>query len=229
VLRIHRLFTVIFVTLLATAPAFASDVGGLASYPEIFGTHETYSREIDRFYKWTGMLQRWSTARHGAGAPCAPGQSERCVPREWQRIVDLLRPLDIKAKLQAVNALINRYPYIPSETNWHEENYWETPFEFLTRSGQCQDYAITKFMLLRAAGVDNDLLRVVVLHDARLNLDHAVVVAYVAGEALLLDNQIPDVVPVDSVPLYQPYYSINESGWWLHTPNPLRITSASLR
>ena len=50
-------------------------------------------------------------------------------------------------------------------------------------------------------------------------------VAYVEGEALVLDNQIAEVVPAESVDHYRPYYSINETGWWLHDPNPLQISA----
>ncbi len=226
----YRLFTI---TLLAALLFAGIDVrateASSQAYPALFGTHETYSSSIDRFYKWTGMLKRWAAERREARQICMLGQIRGCEPREWRRTVDLLTPLDLRAKVEAVNSLVNRYPYTPSATNWSEPNYWETPFEFLTKSGQCQDYSITKFMLLRAAGVPNELMRVVVLRDQRRNLDHAVTVVYVNGEALMLDNQIPEVVPVSSVHHYQPYYSINETGWWLHDPNPLQITSASLR
>jgi len=227
---LYRLFTITLLVLsfLAASDARATQTAG-QSYPALFGTHETYSPAIGRFYKWTGMLQRWSAERREARQPCTLGQITGCEPREWRRLVDLLTPLALRAKIDAVNSLVNRYPYIPSATNWSEPNHWETPFEFLSRSGQCQDYAIAKFMLLRAAGVPNELLRVVVLRDRRLGLDHAVTVAYVDGEALMLDNQTPAVMPVTSIHYYQPYYSINETGWWLHDPNPLQISSAALR
>jgi predicted transglutaminase-like cysteine proteinase len=228
--HIYKAFTIVLLVLSLFAGLDArANQGGSRSYPALFGTHETYSPAIDRFYKWTGMLQRWTAERRDASQPCLLGQTTGCEPREWRRIVDLLTPLDLRAKIEAVNSLVNRYPYIPSAANWSEPNYWETPFEFLIKSGQCQDYAIAKFMLLRAAGVPNELLRVVVLRDRRLSLDHAVMVAYVDGEALMLDNQIPDVVPVAGIRHYQPYYSINETGWWLHDPNPLQVTSVSLR
>ncbi len=223
---LYRLFTIIL--LAAALPAgldARANQGGPRTYPALFGTRETYSPGINRFYKWTGMLHRWAVERHEAAHPCALGETTACEPPEWHRLVDLLTPLELHEKLDAVNKLLNRYPYIPSAANWHEPNHWETPFEFLAKSGQCQDYAIAKFMLLRAAGVPNELLRVVVLRDRRLNLDHAVMIAYVDGEALMLDNQIPDVVPVAGIHHYQPYYSINETGWWLHDPNPLQITS----
>ena len=227
---LYRLFTItaLAASLLTAVDARASQAGA-PTYPALFGTHETYSSSIDRFYKWTSMLQRWRAERREARQPCMLGQIAGCEPREWRHIVDLLTPLELRAKIETVNSLVNRYPYTPSAANWSDPNYWETPFEFLARSGQCQDYAIAKFMLLRAAGVPNELLRVVVLRDRRLGLDHAVTVAYVDGEALMLDNQIPDVVPASGIHHYQPYYSINETGWWLHDPTPLQITSASLR
>jgi predicted transglutaminase-like cysteine proteinase len=226
----YRSFTISLVALsLLGGPDARADQNGFPIYPALFGTHETYSAGIERFYKWTGMLGRWATERRQASQTCVLGRTTGCEPREWRRIVDLLTPLELRAKLDAVNKLVNRYPYTPSAANWLEPNHWETPFEFLAKSGQCQDYAIAKFMLLRAAGVPNELLRIVVLRDRRLALDHAVTVVYVDGEALMLDNQIPDVVPVARIHHYQPYYSINETGWWLHDPNPLQITSLSLQ
>jgi predicted transglutaminase-like cysteine proteinase len=229
--HVYRLFTLALLALLfAGGPeARAGQDAAAGPYPALFGTHETYSSDIDRFYKWTGMLQRWAEQRNTATTLCTLGQAAACEPREWRRLVDLLTPLELRAKIVAVNSLINRYPYIPSAANWREANHWETPFEFLAKSGQCQDYAIAKFMLLRAAGVPNDLLRIVVLRDTRLSVDHAVVVVYVDGQALMLDNQIPEVAPVAGIHHYRPYYSINETGWWLHDPNPLQITSANLR
>jgi len=207
-------------------PGLAKAAG--ASQPSIFGTEEIYTPGIERFYKWAGMLQRWHSEEASALSFCGPGRTESCMPREWLRLVAELRSLDLRAKIDTVNALINRYPYVTSEANWHEVNHWETPFEFLARSGQCQDYAITKYLLLREAGVPDWTLRLVVLRDDRQGADHAVVVAYVDGQTLLLDNQLREVVPTESISYYRPYYSINESGWWLHTPNPLSIATIAV-
>jgi hypothetical protein len=68
-----------------------------------------------------------------------------------------------------------------------------------------------------------------VLRDTRVGLDHAVVVAYAGGRALMLDSQFATVVPVDSVHHYQPYYSINEEGWWLHLGLDARYAAAEPR
>jgi predicted transglutaminase-like cysteine proteinase len=221
-----RFLSSLALLLLALHPGLAK---AEAPRPSIFGTEEIYTPGIERFYKWAGMLERWRAEEAAALSFCAPGESEGCMPHEWLRLVALLSSLDLRAKIETVNTLINRYPYVSSETNWHEVNHWETPFEFLERSGQCQDYAITKYLLLREAGVPDSMLRLVVLRDERQRADHAVVVAYVDGETLLLDNQLAAVVSTERIPYYHPYYSINESGWWLHTPNPLSIATVAIK
>lgn len=183
-------------------------------HASLFETQEVFSSDNSAFFKWNGMLRRFAAERHAAA--CAPGSARDCVPAEWRALVDGLKGLGLRAKVEAANAAINRHPYVPSWVNWHESNHWETPFEFLRKGGQCQDYAIAKYLLLRAAGVPEDRLRVVVVRDTKLGLDHAVTVAYVDGEALILDNLRQAVVPASSIRDYQPYYSINEEGWWLH-------------
>ena len=48
---------------------------------------------------------------------------------------------------------------------------------------------------------------------AVLSENGAITVQKAAGK---LDNLRSAVVPAESVSDYQPYYSINEQGWWLH-------------
>jgi predicted transglutaminase-like cysteine proteinase len=47
---------------------------------------------------------------------------------------------------------------------------------------------------------------------------HAVLAVYINGTIMILDNQARQVVRADSIRHYRPYYSINESSWWLHKP-----------
>jgi predicted transglutaminase-like cysteine proteinase len=215
---VRRLLVGFSVGLSLAAPAWAGQEVGPLAYGRhaIFGSSETFSADNSAFYKWTGMMQRFAAERRAARGVCRPGVWQDCEPAQWRMLVDELRPLDLRDKLERVNEAVNRYPYIPSQVNWGESNHWETPFEFFRKSGQCQDYAIAKYLLLREAGVPASALRLVVVRDTSLALDHAVTVALVDGEAWLLDNQIRSVVPVASVHRYQPYYSINEQGWWLH-------------
>ncbi|MGH6967682.1 MAG: hypothetical protein ACREEL_03240 [Stellaceae bacterium] len=59
-------------------------------------------------------------------------------------------------------------------------------------------------------------MRVLIVHDTDLGVDHAVFMADVAGTPYLLDNLNPRIVPVADAPQYRPYYGINLSGYWTY-------------
>jgi predicted transglutaminase-like cysteine proteinase len=193
-----------------------------ADPPRFFESREIHSTNLAQLKQWREVLARWQQQRVNAVAVCADDVRADCEPEEWADLVRELHDLPLREQLERVNAAFNRHPYVPSFKNWGEVSHWETPFEFLHKNGQCQDFAIAKFLMLRALGVPNENLRLVVLRDTALGLEHAVAVVSVDGEALMLDNRIPRVVPVSQVHHYLPYYSTNETDWWRHTANPLR-------
>ncbi|HLJ63385.1 MAG TPA: transglutaminase-like cysteine peptidase [Stellaceae bacterium] len=172
----------------------------------IFDRREIHSTNNAQFTQWRDLLARWERERR------------QFMPQEWEHLRDEVKALPDRDKLVRINDAFNRRPYVPSEANWGTANHWETPREFLQRSGQCQDYAIAKFLMLRAAGFPDARLRVVVVRDEKIDEDHAVLVAYIGNEAWLLDNLIARVVPVSEIHHYRPYYAINETGWWLYLP-----------
>lgn len=181
---------------------------------------------VAQFPKWSDMLRRWSR-QVGAAGDCinATGAVAGCVPADWATLTARLRPLDRRALLDQLNRAINRYPYVATADNWGRADYWETPFEFMSRGGQCEDYAIAKFMILRAMGFAGRDLRVLVVRDVVRGVDHAVLVVDLDGTAWLLDSVSDNVVPLASATQYRPYYAINETGWWLYTPNPLQLAA----
>lgn len=179
------------------------------SYPKLFGSFELQSNNMQKFPKWNSMLARWKN-----GAPC---ESSTCTTKGWNDLINRLKGKDLATQLREVNREMNLHPYILDINNWGAEDYWETPFEFLKKNGDCEDYAIAKYMALKALGVPIDDMRVVALRDLNLQLGHAVLVVYVNNEPMLLDNQISSVVPANSIKHYLPVYSINEHNWWLHT------------
>jgi predicted transglutaminase-like cysteine proteinase len=191
--------------LLALAtPALAGPV-----YPELFGSREVYSSSLKLFPKWRGTLARFEDELKSCGR-------DACQTKSWAGFIDSLHGLDRMAQLQAVQAEMNQKRYIIDPVNWNLPDYWATPFQFLRKNGDCEDYAISKYMALRELGVPVDDMRIVVLQDLNLQIAHAVLVVYVDGTAWVLDNQITTIVPADRIHHYQPVYSINESGWWLH-------------
>ena len=80
---------------------------------------------------------------------------------------------DRKTQLAAVNEFMNRASYIEDLPNWGVPDYWATPLQFLTKDGDCEDYAIAKFVSLRTLGFTNDELRIAVVDDADAVIDAA--------------------------------------------------------
>ena len=60
---------------------------------------------------------------------------------------------------------------------------------FASGAGDCEDYAIAKYVALRQAGVAARDLRLVILHDRLAHEDHAVTAARLDGHWLILDNR----------------------------------------
>jgi predicted transglutaminase-like cysteine proteinase len=201
--------------LLAAALALSMAAGALPSAagdaPRLFGTSEVESANIKPFPRWTDMLARHHAEERRGETPCAPTRFVRCGVADWLAFLEGERRKDRRAQLADVNSFINLHPYV-----FDKINYWETPREFAAHDGDCKDYAIAKYFSLRYLGWSEDGLRVAVVQDLNLKVAHAVVAVYVDDEILILDNQAPQVVRADSIRHYRPYYSINESHWWLH-------------
>jgi predicted transglutaminase-like cysteine proteinase len=76
------------------------------------------------------------------------------------------------------------------EAQWGAADRWSAPFETLRSSrGDCEDYAIVKYLALTEAGFSRDDVKIVILKNAFPTEDHAVVAARVDGQWLILDNR----------------------------------------
>lgn len=184
----------------------------------LFGSSEIRSERIAPFVKWTEMTGRhqWEETRKGLKQPCRVTLAFKCRRDEWQDRILALKNASAMEKLSAVNAFMNEAPYITDIRNWGVADYWASVREFLRKDGDCEDYAIAKYYTLKALGFAPETMRVVIVQDLNLETAHAVLAVYLEGEALILDNQVPDVVKASSIVHYRPVYSINEQAWWLH-------------
>lgn len=190
-----------------TAPAAEA----ATTYPPLFGTREVPAQGLKLFPKWRGVMERFGEEQKNCFDPL-------CSQEYWKKLLAGLAGADRRTQIDTVNHEMNEKLYITDPINWGVPDYWATPYQFRRKNGDCEDYAIAKFMALRALGFENAELRIVVLNDLNLGIAHAVLVVYVDGKALVLDNQIKTVVPAESIRHYQPVYSVNEDGWWLHRP-----------
>jgi predicted transglutaminase-like cysteine proteinase len=148
-----------------------------------------------------------------------------CIPKSWTDFLAGAKALAARAQLDAVNRWANARPYVEDMANWALPDYWETPGEFIARGGDCEDYAIAKYFSLVRLGFSPDDLRIVIVSDVLAHDFHAVLVARLNGEDWLLDNQVPDVMPLAAKPQYTPIYSLNERGWMLQSQPIIQVTA----
>lgn len=149
---------------------------------------------------------------------CA-GSPERCPNREVSELLAETATLSRREPYQilaAVNGLVNRSPYRSDLENFHTDEYWASPLEFLTFSGDCEDFAIFKYALLRHLGLPAESLRVVLLRRKSDGVGHAVLAAYLDDKVYILDSANPQVRPQSEVTSYTAVFSFNETSRWAH-------------
>jgi predicted transglutaminase-like cysteine proteinase len=198
---------VIFCIALLTATLYGNIAGA-----GLFGSIEKKNRDLGDFPKWTEMLTRLKIGESSCEL------KRNCNVSGWETFIQSQKGNPDKvAVLKAVNRFVNNVKYIEDVANWGQSDYWETPYEFFSKGGDCEDFSIAKFITLQKIGFDNDDMRIVILNNTRTNILHAVLVVKVGGTAYLLDNQIPIVEEANDIRYYRPIYSINETNWWKHS------------
>ncbi len=168
------------------------------------------------YSKWSSAMVREQTHARGGERGCARQLGKPCRLDRWARFLDTLRQAGPERQISAVNEFINANTFISDRDNWGMKDYWSAPGEFFANGGDCEDYAISKYLSLRRLGFRADDLRLVVLVDRTRRLAHAVLVVKRDGRALVLDNLEDRVRPWSELPHYRPLYSLNEQAVWLH-------------
>jgi predicted transglutaminase-like cysteine proteinase len=99
------------------------------------------------------------------------------------------------------------------ETQWGVADHWSAPFETLQSSrGDCEDYAILKYLALRAAGLSEADVKIVILKNIFPDEDHAAVAARVDGEWLILDNRTLTLVRDTDLTRAVPRFVLDQRG-----------------
>ncbi|NWO05939.1 MAG: transglutaminase-like cysteine peptidase [Alteromonadaceae bacterium] len=164
---------------------------------------------LARGFELDNRLLEWAQINHGLEA--------RQRLQDWQRLYELAEKAPLDRQLQLVNRFFNRAAFVDDIDHWGEEDYWATPVELLsTNGGDCEDFAIAKYLTLKAMKVPDDQLRIVYVTSESLNQPHMVLAWYrtPAAEPLILDNLINSIKPASQRPDLTPVYSFNGEGLW---------------
>src|ERR1700720_39150 len=154
------------------------------------------------------------------------GDRDRCVSPAALRllaIVDNARAREGRARLGEINRAINLAIRPMSDlAQYGAIDVWSSPLvTFATGAGDCEDYAIAKFVALRQAGVSPDDLRIVIMRDTIRGEDHAIAAARLDGHWLMLDNRRMAMVEDGDVRNYRPMFVIDQYGAMQYVETPL--------
>jgi len=185
----------------------------------LFKTAEIRADSHAGLKQWQGVLARIRGERDGYAA--CRNESAACSSpgaRLWQNYLVELERFSLDEQIVRVNRFVNKWRYRPDMKIYGRSDYWASPLEFFSRSGDCEDYAIAKYVSLRLLGVPDERMRVAVVHDQIRDLAHAVLVVYTGDTAVVLDNLTNAVLQHDRVVNYTPYYTVNAETRWAHVP-----------
>ena len=118
------------------------------------------------------------------------------------------------ARADLVNRSLNAaIRYVSDAAQHGVADRWTAPLATLSSGrGDCEDYAIAKYLALREAGVAAADLRIVLVRDLLSREDHAVLALRDDGRWLVLDNRRAHLVTTDEVRHYMPLFALDQDG-----------------
>jgi predicted transglutaminase-like cysteine proteinase len=191
---------------------FGSSLPGAAGTGyQLFGYAERFDRRPPAAQRLRATLARYRHQMEGRGT----GFARTNVTEDGVKLWDLARSAVANSSgIQAIelaNRLVNATPYKTDLDNYGVIDRWSTPLELMSRGGDCECYAIAKYVLLhQAATISTDAFRLVILAATAEREAHAVLAVVQQGRFFVLDNRTPQILPSDEIVGEQPIYAINE-------------------
>ena len=138
----------------------------------------------------------------------------------WQSLMNRLRGQPVSVQLAGVNDFFNRLGFVDDIDIWRQEDYWATPIEFLgVGRGDCEEFALAKYLTLRELGVPDAQLRLHYVKYVPYNQFHMVLSWAAAPQQMpvILDNIDKTIEAATSRRDLIPIYSFNGSNLWTST------------
>jgi predicted transglutaminase-like cysteine proteinase len=149
---------------------------------------------------------------------CLKGRCESGPALQLARLVAAGAGGDRLTQLRRVHAAVNLQPYREDADQFGRQDLWQSPLAFVGRGGDCEDFAIAKYFVLRLLGVPPSELRIAVLTgDGRAEV-HAVLLARAGGEWQVLDNREAKPQPLRSYRGWIPQYAVTETAGFRYRP-----------
>ena len=143
-----------------------------------------------------------------------PNQCSSPAALRFLNLLDSARDMPMRVKIATINRSINSQIRYVSDLKQHGViDLWSAPLATFTGGeGDCEDYAIAKYVALRELGVNADDLRLLLVRDRAVGQDHAVLGVRHDGRWLVLDNRHSLLLDMTEVRQFTPLFAIDQEG-----------------
>jgi len=139
------------------------------------------------------------------------------IIEDYVRFLNSIKNKDYKTKLTRVNSYINQLNSHYDAYTYNKDEYWATPFEFLSnQGGDCEDYVIAKMYSLERLGISKKKMYLSAVKEKYIGGDHMVLsVSFDDNKPpLVLDNLSTKVLPIDKRVDLKLIFMFNEYGFY---------------
>lgn len=187
--------------------------GGIQSFADAFGSGR--SDLLDAMGTRPILVRRTAFDARWQRVSRAPSLSLMRTHLQRADVSDGMSHADIFAR---VNRWVNQnIAYQADDRNYGLRDYWAGAAETLERmSGDCEDYAILKMHMLRAAGIRADRIKLMLLRDLAGNKDHAFLVVSSPSGDIVLDNTTDRIYAARDAVAVRPVLSFSGDRRWVH-------------
>ena len=161
--------------------------------------------------KWRAVLARIDSEEETLAACRANLNACSPAARRLLQLVELGRQRAGRARLGEINRAVNLS--IKATSDWSQygvDDFWSAPLATIEKgAGDCEDYAILKYLVLREAGISPDDLRLLIVSYPRRRTIHALLAVHLDQEWLLLDNLTMVMVNSLEATQYRPLIALD--------------------
>jgi len=181
---------------------------------EPFGLFTFRAPEGMLWHKWRGVEADMAKEQTVLDRCREDAESCPSYAAQFLRLIDAVKSKSGRARLEEANRAVNTaIRYVSDFAQFGEADRWSAPLAtFATAKGDCEDYAIAKYVALREAGFPREELRLVLVRDRAVRQDHAVLAAHLDDRWLILDNRRSELIADSDASSLTPLFAINHRG-----------------
>lgn len=158
---------------------------------------------------------------------------------ELETLMHKLANAPEEEKVKQINAFVNDKIKIFDDDIkiWGKSDYWATPLEsFGKQSGDCEDYSIAKYLILRSMDISNDKLKLTYVKaqiggpSSKIFQAHMVLSYFTepTAQPIILDNLISEARIASRRTDLKPIFTFNSEGIWVGGAAASSDSSANL-